>query len=350
MKNILKSKYYILKQKAYITIYGTSTIAGKMFDIILLIFILISSFLVMLESIQDVDKHLHLLLVVLEWIITIFFSLEYALRVISNPKRKQYIFSFYGIIDLISILPMYLSFFFVESKFLSIIRILRLLRIFRILDLAQFNHQANELRTALYASKTKIMVFIYFVLVICILLGALMYMIEPHNEAFTSIPRSIYWCVVTLTTVGYGDVVPTTTLGQIMASAIMILGYMPDIASNKLPILTIAKNQNNPFLLYSYSIVLYCAFVSTGVGVVFGLVARFENAILSNMDIGKRRALISFSCLLISVIFSLVGLTKLVAVGYGWIGRVCIFLLVIPLAIIAPIKNAKFKREHPEIK
>ena len=225
MKNILKSKYYILKQKAYITIYGTCTTAGKMFDIILLIFILISSFLVMLESIQDVDKHLHLLLVVLEWIITIFFSLEYALRVISNPKRKQYIFSFYGIIDLISILPMYLSFFFVESKFLSIIRILRLLRIFRILDLAQFNHQANELRTALYASKTKIMVFIYFVLVICILLGALMYMIEPHNEAFTSIPRSIYWCVVTLTTVGYGDVVPTTTLGQIMASAIMILGY-----------------------------------------------------------------------------------------------------------------------------
>jgi brp/blh family beta-carotene 15,15'-monooxygenase len=132
--------------------------------------------------------------------------------------------------------------------------------------------------------------------------------------------------------------------------AIMILGYMPDIASNKLPILTIAKNQNNPFLLYSYSIVLYCAFVSTGVGVVFGLVARFENAILTNMDIGKRRALISFSCLLISVIFSLVGLTKLVAVGYGWIGRVCIFLLVIPLAIIAPIKNAKFKKEHPEIK
>ena len=225
MKNILKSKYYILKQKAYITIYGTSTTAGKMFDIILLIFILISSFLVMLESIQDVDKHLHLLLVVLEWIITIFFSLEYALRVISNPKRKQYIFSFYGVIDLISILPMYLSFFFVESKFLSIIRILRLLRIFRILDLAQFNHQANELRTALSASRTKIMVFIYFVLVICILLGALMYMIEPHNEAFTSIPRSIYWCVVTLTTVGYGDVVPTTTLGQIMASAIMILGY-----------------------------------------------------------------------------------------------------------------------------
>ena len=131
--------------------------------------------------------------------------------------------------------------------------------------------------------------------------------------------------------------------------AIMILGYMPDIASNKLPILTIAKNQNNPFLLYSYSIVLYCAFVSTGVGVVFGLVARFENAILTNMDIGKRRALISFSCLLISVIFYLVGLKKLVAVGYGWIGRVCIFLLVIPLAIIAPIKNAKFKKEHPEI-
>ena len=131
--------------------------------------------------------------------------------------------------------------------------------------------------------------------------------------------------------------------------AIMILGYMPEIGANKLPIFTIAQQQNNPFLLYSYSIVLYCAFISTGVGVVFGLVARFENVGFKNMDINKRRALISFISIFAATALSVAGLTKLVAVGYGWLGRICIFLLVIPLAIIAPIKNAKFKREHPEI-
>ena len=177
------------------------------------------------ESIQIIDEHIHTLLVVLEWMITIFFSIEYALRIICTPKWRRYVFSFYGVIDLISILPIYLSFFVQKSKFLSIIRILRLLRIFRILDLVQFTQQANQLKRALKNSQTKILVFIYFVLVLCVTLGALMYMIEPHDKAFTSIPRSIYWCIVTLTTVGYGDVVPTTAFGQFMASIIMILGY-----------------------------------------------------------------------------------------------------------------------------
>lgn len=225
MRNVIKSKLDIFKQKTYIIIYGTCTFWGKTFDIILLIFILFSILLAMLESVKGIDSKYHNFLVVSEWVITIFFTIEYILRLISHKKPWQYIFSFYGIIDFISILPMYLSFFITGSKFLSMFRVLRLLRVFRILELAQFSEQANELKTAVYTSRTKILVFIYFVLVVCVLLGALMYMIEPHDEAFTSIPRSIYWCIVTLTTVGYGDVVPTSVLGQIVASIIMILGY-----------------------------------------------------------------------------------------------------------------------------
>lgn len=224
-KRLIASKYKLLKESAFVIIYGRDTVAGKLFDLILLGFILISAFLAIFESIKTIDHHIHTLLVVLEWMITIFFSIEYALRIVCTPNWRRYIFSFYGIIDLISILPFYLSFFAVESKVLSIIRILRLLRIFRILDLVQFTQQANQLKKALKNSQTKILVFIYFVLVLSVILGALMYMIEPHDKAFTSIPRSIYWCIVTLTTVGYGDVVPTTSFGQIMASIIMILGY-----------------------------------------------------------------------------------------------------------------------------
>ena len=224
-KRLIASKYKLLKERAFVIIYGRDTVAGKLFDLILLGFILISAFLSIFESIKTIDHHIHTLLVVLEWMITIFFSIEYALRIVCTPNWRRYIFSFYGIIDLISILPFYLSFFAVESKVLSIIRILRLLRIFRILDLVQFTQQANQLKKALKNSQTKILVFIYFVLVLSVILGALMYMIEPHDKAFTSIPRSIYWCIVTLTTVGYGDVVPTTSFGQIMASIIMILGY-----------------------------------------------------------------------------------------------------------------------------
>ena len=235
MKKLLASKYRLLKVRGYAIIYGRDTVAGKLFDLILLGFILLSAFLAIFESIQIINEHIHTLLVVLEWMITIFFSIEYALRIICAPKWRRYVFSFYGVIDLISILPIYLSFFVQKSKFLSIIRILRLLRIFRILDLVQFTQQANQLKRALKNSQTKILVFIYFVLVLCVTLGALMYMIEPHDKAFTSIPRSIYWCIVTLTTVGYGDVVPTTafgqfmasiiTLGQMIASLVMILGY-----------------------------------------------------------------------------------------------------------------------------
>lgn len=225
MRGVIKSKYDILKQKAYVIIYGTNTPLGKLFDIVLLALIFLSVIMVMLETVQDIDHQAHGLLVFLEWMITVFFTLEYILRIISNKKPLKYIFSFYGVIDLISILPMYLSFFIPSSKALSVVRAVRLLRIFRILDLVSFTDQGNELKMALRTSRNKIIVFIYFVLVICVLLGSLMYVIESQESGFTSIPRSIYWCIVTLTTVGYGDIAPATTLGQMIASFVMVLGY-----------------------------------------------------------------------------------------------------------------------------
>ncbi|WP_313807518.1 ion transporter [Flavobacterium sp.] len=221
----LKSKYDILRQKIYIIIYGSNTFAGRLFDLILLAVILLSVLLIMLESVERLDAKYHTFIIVSEWIITIFFTIEYILRIICNRKPLSYIFSFYGLVDLISILPMYLSFFIPGSRMLSVIRALRLLRLFGILNLVHFTGQESQLKLAIKASRTKIIVFVYFVLIVSILLGAIMYVVEGKESGFTSIPVSIYWCIVTLTTVGYGDIAPVTTLGQIIASCIMIMGY-----------------------------------------------------------------------------------------------------------------------------
>lgn len=225
MQHKIKNKYDILKQKIYIIIYGSNTFAGKLFDLVLLGVILLSVLLVMLESVEKLDSKYHTFIIVSEWIITVFFSLEYALRIICNKKPLKYIFSFYGIVDLISILPMYLSFFIPGSRVLSMVRALRLLRLFGILNLMHYVGQESHLKLALKASRTKIIVFVYFILIVAVLLGALMYLIEGKENGFTSIPTSIYWCIVTLTTVGYGDISPSTPLGQSIASLIMILGY-----------------------------------------------------------------------------------------------------------------------------
>lgn len=225
MKNHIKTKYDILRQKIYIIIYGSNTFAGKLFDLILLGVILLSVLLVMLETVEQLDAKYHQFLIVSEWIITVVFTLEYIMRIISNRKPLNYILSFYGIVDLISILPMYLSFFIPGSRMLSVIRALRLLRLFGILNLVHFTGQESQLKLAIKASRTKIIVFVYFVLIVSILLGAIMYVVEGKESGFTSIPVSIYWCIVTLTTVGYGDIAPVTTLGQIIASFIMIMGY-----------------------------------------------------------------------------------------------------------------------------
>ena len=179
----------------------------------------------MLESVESIDNKYHDALYVGEWIITILFSIEYILRVISIKKPTRYIFSFYGIIDFLSTIPIYISFFFAGSQGLVALRALRLLRIFRILKLARYIGASNKLMLALRASKAKIAVFLFFVLIVCIILGTVMYMIEGAENGYTNIPKSIYWAIVTLTTVGFGDIAPQTPLGQLIASVIMILGY-----------------------------------------------------------------------------------------------------------------------------
>ncbi len=220
-----KSRWDIFRQKVNLVVNGSSTASGKLFDLVLLGLIFLSVLLVMLESVKSLDDKYHTFLSVSEWIITIFFTIEYILRIISTKKPKPYIFSFYGIIDFIAILPMYLSFFIPGSQVLAVIRALRLLRLFRVLNLASFTGQESHLKLAIKASRRKITVFIYFVIIVSCLLGALMYVVEKGENGFQSIPESIYWVIVTLTTVGYGDITPVTAVGKIIASIIMVMGY-----------------------------------------------------------------------------------------------------------------------------
>jgi voltage-gated potassium channel len=213
------------KNKLHEIIYEADTPMGKWFDIVLFILIITSVVLVMLESVKEIDAEYHKTLLALEWIITIFFTIEYFARVISIKKPFKYIFSFYGIIDFVSTIPLYISYIFAGSQVLLAIRALRLLRVFRILKLVQFLGGASQLTNALKASRAKIAVFIYAVLILSIIMGTIMYWVESDASGFTSIPRSIYWAIVTLTTVGYGDIAPQTSLGQLIATIVMILGY-----------------------------------------------------------------------------------------------------------------------------
>ena len=221
----MKSKFDTFRQKVNIIIYGTNTAYGRLFDLVLLGVIVASVIIVMLETVSGFDQKYHKELIVLEWIITLFFTIEYILRIISIRKPIRYIFSFYGIIDLLATLPMYLSLFFAGASVLSILRAVRLLRLFKILKHPQFSHQSSHLREALVASKGKILIFMYFMLVSSVIIGSLMYVVEGKDGGFTSIPTSIYWTIVTLTTVGYGDISPITPLGQSIASVVMIMGY-----------------------------------------------------------------------------------------------------------------------------
>ena len=221
----MKSKFDTFRQKVNIIIYGTNTAYGRLFDLVLLGVIVASVIIVMLETVSGFDQKYHTELIVLEWIITLFFTIEYILRIISIRKPIRYIFSFYGIIDLLATLPMYLSLFFAGASVLSILRAVRLLRLFKILKHPQFSHQSSHLREALVASKGKILIFMYFMLVSSVIIGSLMYVVEGKDGGFTNIPISIYWTIVTLTTVGYGDISPITPLGQFIASFVMIMGY-----------------------------------------------------------------------------------------------------------------------------
>jgi voltage-gated potassium channel len=221
----IKSKFNTFRQKTNIVIYGTNTASGRLFDLVLLGVILISVVIVMLETVKGFDTKYHQELIVLEWVITIFFTLEYILRIISIKKPVKYVISFYGIIDLIATLPMYLSLFYFGASVLTVVRALRLLRLFKILKHPKFSSQSTHLKEALIASRGKILIFIYFMLISSILIGSVMYVVEGKESGFTSIPTSIYWTIVTLTTVGYGDISPVTPLGQAIASVVMIMGY-----------------------------------------------------------------------------------------------------------------------------
>jgi voltage-gated potassium channel len=213
------------KRELHEIIYEADTPNGKLFDLILLITILASIVLVMLESIDSINDSYGTFLNISEWIITGLFTLEYILRIIAIKKPLKYIFSFYGIIDLLSTIPKYLSLIFIGSHHFAALRALRLLRVFRILKLTRYIGASNKLLIALKASRAKIGVFLFFIIILCVILGAIMYMIEGADNGFTSIPKSIYWAVVTMTTVGYGDIAPQTPFGQFIASIIMILGY-----------------------------------------------------------------------------------------------------------------------------
>jgi voltage-gated potassium channel len=198
---------------------------GKLFDIVLLILILLSVVIVMLESVQSIDLEFHKVFYVTEWVITIFFTIEYIARILTVKKPKNYIFSFYGIIDFLSTIPLYLSFILIGSNYLLTVRAMRLLRVFRILKIARYVGEGNKLKKALVESRAKIFIFIFAVLIVAIISGTLMYLIEGEKSGFTNIPVSVYWCIVTLTTVGFGDITPITPVGQFLASLIMILGY-----------------------------------------------------------------------------------------------------------------------------
>ncbi|NOR28414.1 MAG: ion transporter [Lutibacter sp.] len=220
-----KNKLSNWKSKLHEIIYEADTKEGKWFDIILILTILVSILLVMLESVESFDAKYHNFLNISEWVITILFSIEYIARIITIKKPSKYIFSFYGVIDFLATVPKYLSFIFVGTHALIALRALRLLRVFRILKLTRYLGASMNLMKALKESRIKIFVFLFSVIVLTIILGTIMYLIEGPENGFTNIPHSMYWAIVTLTTVGYGDLAPHTPFGQFIASIVMILGY-----------------------------------------------------------------------------------------------------------------------------
>lgn len=213
------------RHKLHELIFEADTFWGKFFDLVLIGSILASVIVVMLESVGSLNIKYGNLFKILEWVFTILFTIEYLARIAALKKPIYYIKSFYGIIDLLAIVPTYLSLLLVGTQALVVLRILRLLRIFRVLKLVRFLSEANKLFFALRSSMPKITVFLIGVLCITMIVGTIMYIIEGGENGFDSIPRSIYWAIVTMTTVGYGDIAPHTVLGQTLASFIMIMGY-----------------------------------------------------------------------------------------------------------------------------
>jgi voltage-gated potassium channel len=217
---------YNIKDRIYKIIFESSTRAGLLFDVVLIVFILLSVLLVMVDSVPSIHKEWGQWLTASELFITLIFTVEYVLRLYSARRPLSYALSFFGIVDLLAILPGYISLIALPGfQFLTTIRILRVLRIFRVLKLVQFMWESNTLWGAIIRSRRKITVFLITVLAVVVIVGSLMYLIEGNESGFSSIPVSIYWAIVTMTTVGYGDIAPKTPIGQIIASLLMIIGY-----------------------------------------------------------------------------------------------------------------------------
>ncbi|OUU03958.1 MAG: ion transporter [Flammeovirgaceae bacterium TMED32] len=222
------NRYRYLKdtrQKLFIIIFGTDTRLGRLFDVVLLYVILTSILLVMLESVQSISSRYEELFYNLEWLFTIFFTIEFLLRLWISRRPLKYLFSFYGLVDFIAVIPTYITLFYAGGSYLVVIRAIRLLRVFRILKLSRQLSESRVLIKALVSGRHKILVFLGGVLTLVIIMGTLMYLVEGNENGFDSIPRSIYWAIVTTTTVGYGDIYPVTVFGQILAAALMLLGY-----------------------------------------------------------------------------------------------------------------------------
>lgn len=213
------------KQKIHEIVFEADTKFGKAFDVVLLVIICLSIILVMIASVDSYNEKYGHILLILEWSLTVLFTFEYFLRIWLVKRPSAYIFSFFGIVDFLSIVPAYLGIFFTGPSGFVIIRMLRLMRVFRIFKLGRFIGEGNQILVALKASRAKITVFITAVLVLATILGTIMYLIEGSENNFDNIPKSIYWAIVTLTTVGYGDISPHTPVGQAIASVVMILGY-----------------------------------------------------------------------------------------------------------------------------
>lgn len=230
MRMKIKPEFDLIPQdgwlkKVYNVIYLSDTKNGKIFDISLLILIMFSTALMMAETIPSVNLKYHSTFYTLEFIITIIFTIEYVLRIACIKDRREYIFSLVGIIDFLSIIPFYLSLFFPVMQYIGILRMFRMLRIFRIFNLADYMHDGQFIVSALRQSSRKIYIFLLFMVIFIVIIGSIMYLVEGGKNGFSSIPQSIYWAVVTVTTVGYGDISPATPLGKFLSMIVMLCGY-----------------------------------------------------------------------------------------------------------------------------
>ena len=245
------------RRRVHEIVFEADTAAGKLFDVFLITAIVISVTVVMLDSVTTIHDRYGQELLVLEWAFTILFTAEYVVRLISVQNARRYVTSFFGVVDLLAILPTYLSVLMPGSQSLLVIRTLRLFRVFRVFKLASYVKEGDFLMAALRASRVKITVFVSSILSIAVVVGSLLYLIEGESSGFTSIPRAMYWAIVTMTTVGYGDIAPATTLGQVAAAGLMILGYA--IIAVPTGIVSVELAKLNPLSKVSTQACLVCS-------------------------------------------------------------------------------------------